>query len=129
MSDGQSEGAPEPPQPPSPPPAALPSTEVGVPSDDMHAKPTGGYLALLSFGALGVVYGDIGTSPIYAIRESLAPEHQVAATTANVLGILSLIFWSLILIIAIKYQIFVLRANNRGEGGILALTGLISSPG
>jgi KUP system potassium uptake protein len=95
----------------------------------MHAKPTGGYLALLSFGALGVVYGDIGTSPIYAIRESLAPEHQVAATTANVLGILSLIFWSLILIIAIKYQIFVLRANNRGEGGILALTGLISSPG
>jgi KUP system potassium uptake protein len=99
------------------------------PPDGAHVQPAGRYLALLSFGALGVVYGDIGTSPIYAMRESLAPEHQVAATSANVLGVLSLIFWALVLIIAIKYQIFVLRANNRGEGGILALTGLISSPG
>jgi KUP system potassium uptake protein len=78
---------------------------------------------------LGVVYGDIGTSPIYAIRESLHPDHQVAAMAGNVLGILSLIFWALVIVIAIKYQMFVLRANNRGEGGILALTWLISSRG
>ncbi|MBM4183631.1 MAG: potassium transporter Kup [Gemmatimonadetes bacterium] len=84
-------------------------------------------LALTSLAALGVVYGDIGTSPIYAIRESLHPSHQVAATTANVLGILSLIFWALVLIITAKYQTFVLRADNRGEGGTLALTSLATS--
>jgi KUP system potassium uptake protein len=128
MSDGQSDGgaSAEPPDPPAAP------TETRPPTDPSHgqaaAKPTGRYLALLSFGALGVVYGDIGTSPIYAIRESLKPEHQVAAIAPNVLGVLSLIFWALVIIIAIKYQLFVLRANNRGEGGILALTSLISSP-
>ncbi|MGE0158928.1 MAG: potassium transporter Kup [Gemmatimonadales bacterium] len=140
MSDGQSDGASEPRTPAeSAPPSAEPppgNTPPHVPLTDgerspehVRAAPTGRYLALLSIGALGVVYGDIGTSPIYAIRESLAPEHEVAVTSANVLGVLSLIFWALVIIIAIKYQIFVLRANNRGEGGILALTGLISAPG
>jgi KUP system potassium uptake protein len=79
--------------------------------------------------ALGVVYGDIGTSPLYALRESFASEHGVAAATANVLGVLSLIFWSLVVIISIKYLAFVLKADNRGEGGILALTALVTPVG
>jgi len=93
----------------------------------LESRPQGGRLAITSLAALGVVYGDIGTSPIYAIRESLHPGHEVGVTTANVLGVLSLIFWALVLIIAVKYQIFVLRADNRGEGGILALTALVTS--
>ncbi len=80
-------------------------------------------LGLLSVGALGVVYGDIGTSPIYALRECLA--HGVAPTHDNVLGILSLIFWTLTVLVSIEYQMFVLRADNRGEGGILALLALL----
>ncbi|MEJ7578735.1 MAG: potassium transporter Kup [Pyrinomonadaceae bacterium] len=88
--------------------------------------PTGRYLALLSLAALGVVYGDIGTSPLYAMRECFSPQspHHIAPTIGNVFGVLSLIFWSLIVIISIKYLVFVLRADNRGEGGILALTAL-----
>ena len=82
-------------------------------------------LLLLTLGALGVVYGDIGTSPLYAIRESFHPEHGVAPTAANVLGVLSLVFWALTLIIVVKYLSFILRADNRGEGGILALLALL----
>ncbi len=82
-------------------------------------------LALLTLSALGVVYGDIGTSPLYALRECFNPAHGVAPTTENVVGILSLIFWALMLIVSIKYLIFVLRADNKGEGGILALMALI----
>jgi len=92
-------------------------------------RPHGRRLALTSLAALGVVYGDIGTSPIYAIRESLHPDHAVAATAANVMGVLSMIFWALLLVIAVKYQTFILRANNRGEGGILALTALLTPGG
>ncbi len=79
----------------------------------------------LSLGALGVVYGDIGTSPLYAMRECFHGPHSIALTPANVMGILSLVFWSLIIIISIKYLSFVMRADNRGEGGILALMSLI----
>lgn len=86
--------------------------------------PKGSYLALLSLGALGVVYGDIGTSPLYAIRECFHGPHAIAATEANVLGVLSLIFWALVIIISIKYLVFVLRADNHGEGGILSLAAL-----
>ena len=87
-------------------------------------------LGILTLGALGVVYGDIGTSPLYALRECFHGEHGVAATHANVLGVLSLIFWSLTLIISIKYILFVMRADNNGEGGILALLALVAqSPG
>jgi KUP system potassium uptake protein len=85
---------------------------------------TGRYLAILTLGALGVVYGDIGTSPLYALRECFAGTHPVPPTRANVLGILSLIFWSLLLIVSLKYLTIVLRATNRGEGGILALMAL-----
>jgi KUP system potassium uptake protein len=91
--------------------------------------PRGRYLALLSVAALGVVYGDIGTSPIYAIRESFHEGYNLTASIANVFGILSLIFWSLMIVISIKYLVFVLRADNRGEGGILALTSLVTPVG
>jgi KUP system potassium uptake protein len=88
--------------------------------------PTGRYLGLLSLAALGIVYGDIGTSPLYALRECFSPlsPHHIEPTVDNVFGVLSLIVWSLIIIISIKYLIFVLRADNHGEGGILALTAL-----
>ena len=84
-----------------------------------------GYLFALSLGALGVVYGDIGTSPLYAMRECFHGEHGIAPTRENVLGVLSLVFWALIIVISIKYLVFVMRADNRGEGGILALTALV----
>jgi KUP system potassium uptake protein len=87
-------------------------------------KVTGRYLVVLSLSALGVVYGDIGTSPLYALRECFHLKHGVAATPENVIGILSLICWSLIIVISLKYLVFVMRADNRGEGGILALMSL-----
>ncbi len=85
------------------------------------------YLLTLSLGALGVVYGDIGTSPLYALEECFMKHHghQILPTHDNVLGVLSLITWSLILVISLKYLVFVLRADNRGEGGILALMSLV----
>lgn len=82
-------------------------------------------LGVLALGALGVVYGDIGTSPLYAIRECFTGAHGVEATRANVLGALSLVFWTLVVVVTIKYQVYVLRADNRGEGGILALLALV----
>jgi KUP system potassium uptake protein len=83
-------------------------------------------LAALSLGALGVVYGDIGTSPLYALKEVFAgAHHPVPIDTANILGILSLVFWALMLIVSIKYVVFIMRADNRGEGGIMALMALV----
>jgi KUP system potassium uptake protein len=79
----------------------------------------------LALGALGIVFGDIGTSPLYSLRACFTGPHGIAPTQAHVLGVLSLIFWALFLIISVKYLLFVLRANNRGEGGILALTALV----
>ena len=87
-------------------------------------KVSGRYLAVLSLSALGVVYGDIGTSPLYALRECFHLKHGVTATPENIIGILSLICWSLIIVISLKYLVFVMRADNRGEGGILALMSL-----
>lgn len=89
-------------------------------------------IALTALAALGVVYGDIGTSPLYALKECLAwnkegtfSPHAVQPLTDNVLGVLSLVFWSLVLVVGVKYIIFVLRADNKGEGGILALAALV----
>jgi KUP system potassium uptake protein len=83
-------------------------------------------LPALALGALGVVYGDIGTSPLYALRECfLSEHHSLPVSEANVLGILSVMTWVLILIISIEYVVFILRADNRGEGGILALMALV----
>src|SRR3954469_3117589 len=79
----------------------------------------------LSLGALGVVYGDIGTSPLYSLRECFHGEHGIKPDHGNVLGVLSLVFWVLIVTISIKYLVFVMRADNRGEGGILALMALV----
>jgi KUP system potassium uptake protein len=84
------------------------------------------YLLITSLGALGVVFGDIGTSPLYAFRESFLAAEGLAVTEESVLGILSLMFWSLILVVSVKYLLFVMKADNHGEGGILALTVLAS---
>jgi KUP system potassium uptake protein len=85
---------------------------------------TGRYLAFMTLGALGVVYGDIGTSPLYAFQQCFAGGNTLPVTQDNVLGILSLMFWSLILIVSVKYLGVVMRASNKGEGGILALLSL-----
>ncbi|HUR94682.1 MAG TPA: KUP/HAK/KT family potassium transporter, partial [Gemmatimonadales bacterium] len=78
-------------------------------------------LVLAALAALGVVYGDIGTSPLYALKECFAPEYGISPTPVNVLGVLSLIFWSLNFVVSLKYLTFIMRADNRGEGGIMAL--------
>ena len=85
-----------------------------------HPAPTGRRLGVLTLTALGVVYGDIGTSPLYALRECFREEYGIAPTPANVVGVLSLITWSLILVVSVKYIVFILRVDNWGEGGILA---------
>jgi KUP system potassium uptake protein len=85
-----------------------------------------GRIVSVSLAALGVVYGDIGTSPLYAIKECFVGHHPLAVVTTNVLGVLSLIFWSLLIVISVKYLLFVMKAHNRGEGGILALMALIA---
>ncbi|HEX3765434.1 MAG TPA: potassium transporter Kup [Kofleriaceae bacterium] len=105
-------------------------------SSHAHRRPHGQELAGLSLAALGVVYGDIGTSPLYAMSECLsaspAKEHAIAPGVngmydpAQVFGVLSLFFWALVLVVVLKYLVFVLRADNKGEGGILALAALVS---
>ncbi len=92
-------------------------------ADSPHAARKG-YTFTVLLVTLGVVYGDIGTSPLYAIRECFYGPHAVAPTHDHVLGVLSLIFWALVIVISIKYLAVVLRADNQGEGGILALTAL-----
>ncbi|HMX16660.1 MAG TPA: potassium transporter Kup [Rhodocyclaceae bacterium] len=88
-----------------------------------------GRLPVLALAALGVVYGDIGTSPLYAIKEVFGgAHHPVPITPENVLGILSVIFWSLMVVVSLKYVAFIMRANNKGEGGIMALMALAMRP-
>jgi KUP system potassium uptake protein len=106
---------------------------------DSTAEPTGAAprisstrdLLALSLGALGVVYGDLGTSPLYTVKECFNPIHGVSPGFENVLGVLSLIFWALTIAVVVKYLVFVMRADNGGEGGIMALLALIlpKSPG
>src|SRR5665647_1367720 len=112
--------------------ASKQSAEVTAGPGSHHAPTGRRTVALVTLGALGFVYGDIGTSPLYAMKECLAfptSPHAIVSTAAtlhaNVLGVLSLIFWALVLVICIKYLTFVLRADNKGEGGILALAALI----
>src|ERR1019366_3833143 len=97
-----------------PPPSILPKP---------HA-PTGSLVAL-AFGALGVVFGDIGTSPLYTLQVGIAPEPGRQPEAADVLGVCSLIVWALTMVVTVKYLAFVMRADNRGEGGILALLALV----
>ena len=95
--------------------------------DSSHAGASGKrYLALLTLTALGVVYGDIGTSPLYALRECFHPLHGVPVSHDNVFGVLSLVFWALVIVVTVKYLLFIMRADNRGEGGILALVALVT---
>ena len=93
--------------------------------DENSQKADGDQLAPLTLAALGVVYGDIGTSPLYAIRECFHGKYGIAVTPENVLGVLSLMFWTLVMIVSLKYLTFVLRADNHGEGGVIALTALL----
>ncbi len=94
---------------------------IGAP----HAEHEGRKLLVVSLTALGIVYGDIGTSPIYALRLCFHGDHPVPPIPLNVLGVVSLIVWSLIVVISVKYLSYVMRADNRGEGGILALLALL----
>ena len=98
-------------------------------STDNKQLPAGRRLAILALGAIGVVYGDIGTSPLYALKECFTGSHGVPVTKDNVLGVLSLIFWSLNFVVTLKYLTVVMRADNRGEGGILALLALVRPHG
>src|SRR6201990_1750500 len=98
---------------------------VPRPGEAAHTK---GLPIAATLGALGVVYGDIGTSPLYALKEAAkAATHGGPLAHAAVLGVVSLILWALILIISIKYALLILRADNRGEGGIVALLALLSA--
>lgn len=90
----------------------------------MSTQHTKSSLAALTVAAIGIVYGDIGTSPLYTMQEVFSPKHGLALTQGNIFGIVSLILWGLIFIVSLKYVILVLRASNRGEGGIMALTAL-----
>src|SRR3982751_4816369 len=83
--------------------------------------------AALSLLALGVVCGDIGTSPLYAVKETFNPEHGIAFTTDNIVGGVSTIFWILMIVVSLKYVLLVLRADNRGEGGIMALLAMATA--
>jgi KUP system potassium uptake protein len=99
-------------------------SEGGGGSEHAPAHPRGAALRKLTLAAVGVVYGDIGTSPLYALRECFQGHSGIAPTPENILGVLSLVFWALTLVIAFKYLSFVMRADNNGEGGILALLAL-----
>src|ERR1700674_3582427 len=103
------------------------SAEPVSPEDDRPHSPLtrGRELLAVCVAALGVVYGDIGTSSLYAFKECFAPEYGVTPTAENVLGILSLVFWSLNFVVSLKYLTFIMGAHNRGEGGIMALLALL----
>ena len=92
-------------------------------SNEQHGAKGG--LIGLTVAAVGVVFGDIGTSPLYTMREAFHGPHAMPLTEANVFGVLSLVFWSLILVVSVKYVIFIMRADNRGEGGIMAMMALV----
>ena len=106
-------------------PASL--ERASAPRIHSHAKaaPHGRYLVGLSLAAIGVVYGDIGTSPLYAVHECIAGEHGVGVSAPAVYGVLSLIVWTIVIVVTLKYHVYVLRADNKGEGGILALMALV----
>ena len=97
-----------------------------TPRSEPRAVPRGRYLFTLALGAVGVVYGDIGTSPLYAIRESFYGPHGISVTSGNVLGVMSMVFWSLVIVVTIKYHIVIIRADNKGEGGVLALMAMVN---
>jgi KUP system potassium uptake protein len=103
----------------------MPTKSAAIPTDNNVNR--GATLLPLALGALGIVFGDIGTSPLYTLKECfhhLSTNHG-ALERADVLGVLSLVFWSLMLVVTLKYLMFVMRADNKGEGGIFALNALV----
>ena len=84
-------------------------------------------IGTLSLAALGVVYGDIGTSPLYVMKTVFDPAHGLEITVNNIIGVISLIFWAIMMVVTVKYVSLILRADNHGEGGIMALLALASS--
>src|SRR5215212_10604422 len=99
--------------------------EADAPNDVSHGH-AHGPLHKLALGAVGIVYGDIGTSPIYAFRETFAGHHTLRPDQLHIYGVLSLIFWSMMIIVTLKYLTIIMRADNKGEGGSLALLALIN---
>ena len=103
-------------------------SQTSPPPSQPHGSPSHGHgnigLAGLVVGAIGVVFGDIGTSPLYTIREAFSPHYGLVASHDTVLGVLSMIFWSLTLVVTVKYVTIIMRADNDGEGGIMALMAL-----
>ena len=95
------------------------------PSSGEHGSHGKGRTVALALAALGVVYGDIGTSPLYAVKECFHGPHAIPVLPVNVMGVLSLIVWSLTIVVSLKYVMFVLRADNKGEGGVFALLALL----
>ena len=102
-------------------------TDAPAPARGRRARRTSrrSGVAALTLGALGVVFGDIGTSPLYTMKEVFAGPHALAANETSVLGVLSLVVWSLTIIVSVKYLTFIMRADNEGEGGIMALIALV----
>ena len=96
-------------------------TSTDLSAAHLHPHPA---LAALTVGAIGVVFGDIGTSPLYAFREALGQSAAGGIDPSEILGVLSLALWSLFLVVTVKYVIFLMRADNQGEGGVLALAAL-----
>lgn len=107
----------------------MPDSQTAVGSDAQAADPVGSSPkpknSTLYLAALGIIYGDIGTSPLYTIKECFSGTHGIAVTPVNVTGVMSMIFWSLIFVVSIKYVIFILRADNNGEGGTFALLAML----
>src|SRR4051812_39426660 len=108
-------------------PVAIPKPETALGADNMsaHHGPREA-LPKLMLGAIGVVYGDIGTSPLYTMKESFLGPHPLAVDRLHIFGVLSLVFWSLMLVVTVKYVLVAMRADNKGEGGSFALLALIS---
>jgi KUP system potassium uptake protein len=102
---------------------------VATPSESGLMPKKRSDMAKLALGALGVVYGDIGTSPLYALKECVTAPHGVAPLPANIYGLLSLFFWAITLVVSVKYILYVMRADNNGEGGVLALMALAARVG
>jgi hypothetical protein len=99
-------------------------TQIVTDATDSHAAPSAERFWPLALGAIGVVFGDIGTSPLYAMREALAHSRSGGTAPLAVLGVVSLVTWALILVVTLKYVVFLMRADNKGEGGTLALMAL-----
>jgi KUP system potassium uptake protein len=110
-------------------PAPVPAAAAPHPAHDESHPHIHGSLAKLIVGAVGIVFGDIGTSPIYAFRETFVGHHRLSPDPAHIYGVLSLIFWSMMIVVTFKYVTVIMRADNKGEGGSLALLALINRQG